>query len=490
METITTSAPANARVLVCAASADDLLRVRQCVSSDSMQCEDFLWGQGDLDRLGQADAVIVWVGQAAAPARKLLKHMRSQFSLLELPVLLLAQEATDDVFNLLAFANDFIFGAWAPYEVDVRLSKLLQVRGQFLETSALNLQLHRDLHDRSAKLKTLIENGLLMSATRDVSVLFRHALWEGKRLLNCDACSLYLVTPHKTLQFAMRTKSDTLPSNEIPLYHPDTGKPNEHYMSVYAALHGQSVVVDDVYRESRFDLSGTKAFDKATGYTTVSVLTVPMAARGGAASGVFQFINRKDPETHAVAAFPPAYIPLVEALAAQAAVTYENLQLLDERGRILDGLVHAMETVLVTPSVQATRHTDRVSALARMLAQAAHDSAQPPFADFCLPDDDAWNAALLHNHASVRWDAHAAPLVSRFVTMAGVIDMLTDFGQAHQQPRKLSEAIFVLHALKLRGLVDPDVFDLFLVSGAYAHYAEKFLHPEQRDAVDIQRYLG
>jgi hypothetical protein len=149
-----------------------------------------------------------------------------------------------------------------------------------------------------------------------------------------------------------------------------------------------------------------------------------------------------------------------------------------------------METVLVTPSAQATRHTDRVSALARMLAQAAHDSAQPPFADFCLPDDDAWNAALLHNHASVRWDAHAAPLVTRFVTMAGVIDMLTDFGQTHQQSRKLSEAIFVLHALKLRGLVDPDVFDLFLVSGAYAHYAEKFLHPEQRDAVDIQRYLG
>ena len=33
--------------------------------------------------------------------------------------------------------------------------------------------------------------------------------------------------------------------------------------------------------------------------------------------------------------------------------------------------------------------------------------------------------------------------------------------------------------------VDPDLFDLFLRSGAYLEYAEQFLRPEQIDKVDI-----
>jgi hypothetical protein len=38
--------------------------------------------------------------------------------------------------------------------------------------------------------------------------------------------------------------------------------------------------------------------------------------------------------------------------------------------------------------------------------------------------------------------------------------------------------------------VDPVLFDLFLTSGVYQRYAEKFLKPEQIDAVDIKKYLG
>ena len=32
--------------------------------------------------------------------------------------------------------------------------------------------------------------------------------------------------------------------------------------------------------------------------------------------------------------------------------------------------------------------------------------------------------------------------------------------------------------------IDPDLFDLFLRSGVYREYAERFLRPEQIDAVD------
>ena len=38
--------------------------------------------------------------------------------------------------------------------------------------------------------------------------------------------------------------------------------------------------------------------------------------------------------------------------------------------------------------------------------------------------------------------------------------------------------------------IDADLFDLFLTSGVYLTYAQRFLHPDQIDEVDIQAYLG
>jgi hypothetical protein len=37
--------------------------------------------------------------------------------------------------------------------------------------------------------------------------------------------------------------------------------------------------------------------------------------------------------------------------------------------------------------------------------------------------------------------------------------------------------------------VDPELFDLFLKSGVYLRYAERYCAPEQIDKVDIAPYL-
>jgi hypothetical protein len=38
--------------------------------------------------------------------------------------------------------------------------------------------------------------------------------------------------------------------------------------------------------------------------------------------------------------------------------------------------------------------------------------------------------------------------------------------------------------------IDADLFDLFLESGIFRQYAERFLDPAQIDAVDIRPYLS
>ena len=73
---------------------------------------------------------------------------------------------------------------------------------------------------------------------------------------------MYMVTEQQTLRFELRTRSDPLPSQQIPLYDEHTGRPNENFVSVYTVLHNRAVLIDDVYAESRFDLTGTRAFDR------------------------------------------------------------------------------------------------------------------------------------------------------------------------------------------------------------------------------------
>jgi hypothetical protein len=38
--------------------------------------------------------------------------------------------------------------------------------------------------------------------------------------------------------------------------------------------------------------------------------------------------------------------------------------------------------------------------------------------------------------------------------------------------------------------IDPELFDLFLTSGVYREYAQRFLSAEQIDAVDVAEYVG
>ncbi len=50
--------------------------------------------------------------------------------------------------------------------------------------------------------------------------------------------------------------------------------------------------------------------------------------------------------------------------------------------------------------------------------------------------------------------------------------------------------VMILAAMKTDHHIDADLFDLFLSSGVYLRYAEKFLASEQIDHVDIENHLS
>src|SRR5690606_17269315 len=126
---------------------------------------------------------------------------------------------------------------------------------------------------------------------------------------------------------SLRSKNDVLPAIEIPLTNSD-GLPNEQFVSTYVALHNKTILIDDVYQETRFDVSGTKRFDTESGYHSVSMLTVPLAPHNGEVIGVLQFINALDTKTGTVIPFSPRVVSFIEALASQSAVALENRNLI------------------------------------------------------------------------------------------------------------------------------------------------------------------
>ncbi|MEO5368330.1 MAG: hypothetical protein H7831_18630, partial [Magnetococcus sp. WYHC-3] len=67
---------------------------------------------------------------------------------------------------------------------------------------------------------------------------------------------------------------------------------------------------------------------------------------------------------------------------------------------------------------------------------------------------------------------------------------LTASDRPYKKAKTLSEAIRILSFMVKDKHIDADVFKLFLRSGAYRTYADKYLKPDQIDAVKVETYLS
>jgi HD-GYP domain-containing protein (c-di-GMP phosphodiesterase class II) len=79
---------------------------------------------------------------------------------------------------------------------------------------------------------------------------------------------------------------------------------------------------------------------------------------------------------------------------------------------------------------------------------------------------------------------------SRIMAIADIFEALTASDRPYKKAKTLSECIRILSFFKKDRHIDPVLFDLFLTSGVYRRYAERYLRPEQIDEVNIQPYLG
>lgn len=79
-------------------------------------------------------------------------------------------------------------------------------------------------------------------------------------------------------------------------------------------------------------------------------------------------------------------------------------------------------------------------------------------------------------------------VLARVMAVADVFEALTAGDRPYKRQMRLSEALAILARMRDDGHIDKDVFDLFLSTGVYRDYAERFLAPDQIDEIDLGRY--
>ena len=82
------------------------------------------------------------------------------------------------------------------------------------------------------------------------------------------------------------------------------------------------------------------------------------------------------------------------------------------------------------------------------------------------------------------------PLTARMMAIADIFEALTAADRPYKKGKTVSEALKIMSFMKRDQHIDPQLFELFLTSGVYRRYAERFLRPEQIDEVDIAQYLS
>jgi len=87
-------------------------------------------------------------------------------------------------------------------------------------------------------------------------------------------------------------------------------------------------------------------------------------------------------------------------------------------------------------------------------------------------------------------DATQLSIPARIMVLADIFEALTAADRPYKKPKTLSEAVKILSFMVKDQHIDGDLFRLFLSSGAYLRYAEKYLKPDQRDEVDVAKYLN
>ena len=295
----------------------------------------------------------------------------------------------------------------------LHLARAVKSVFRILEDRAVSARARRALDERTDEIRALVEVGIALAAERDPQKLLETILTRARGLTQADAGSLYLIEPGPkgdVLKF-LNAQNDSVnfefAEGTLPL--------DDSSIAGFVAGAGAPLNLPDVYRIApgapyRFD----PGFDRRYGYTSRSMLAVPMKTPQGRTIGVLQLLNRSRrvlPRGGGtgfmrteVVPFDDANVELAKSFAAQAAVAVENRRLTESIRRLFDGFVRASVTAIEQRDPTTSGHSERVALLSCGLAEVASRAERGPYAAFHIDREQLLElryAAVLHDFGKI-----------------------------------------------------------------------------------------
>jgi HD-GYP domain-containing protein (c-di-GMP phosphodiesterase class II) len=305
---------------------------------------------------------------------------------------------------------------------------------------------------RIQKLESILDVAKAMATQRELGVLLEHIVEHARKVVSADRGSIFLLDKEKNELWSKVAQG----SKEIRF-------PADKGIAGHVAQTKAPLNIPDAYADPRFN----QAFDKASGYRTRNMLTVPMLSTKEEVVGVLQVLNkdpgRQEAEGEQGAPGPPFDAEdeeMLLALGGQAAAAIENAILYDEINRLFEGFISASVVAIESRDPTTSGHSGRVATLTCGLAEIMDHLETGPFAAVKFDYDQMKEiryASLLHDFGKVGvrenvlvkadklYPGDLAVLLSRFDFIKRTIekDALERKVAAHEfsDPRELSAAL-------------------------------------------------
>ena len=147
------------------------------------------------------------------------------------------------------------------------------------------------------KLESLTSLGIELNRINDLDILLERILTKARQWVNADAGSIYICDEGK-LNFVYTqnvTMQKKLSKGEKLIYSTFSIPIDDKSIAGYVASTGQALNLADVYHlPPDVSYCFSSQFDDASGYKTISVLTIPLKTAKGDVLGILQIINAQD----------------------------------------------------------------------------------------------------------------------------------------------------------------------------------------------------
>lgn len=304
---------------------------------------------------------------------------------------------------------------WVPEDWPrIALEKTLKVATKELKHKTRIEQLEQNVALSKSQLRQVNQIGIALSAEKNLQRLLNLILEQGRKLLCCDAASLYLIDYQENRQRKLNFKLAQNGSVECP-FEEHSLQLDKTSIAGYAVLEDKELNIANVYAiNDSYPFQFNKTFDSRIGYRTISMLTAPMYNYNHRVVGVLQMINKKkeqdafltSPELAQkwVVEFSDNDLQLLRYLASQAAVAIENADLIEKTNNLFEGFVNASVTAIEQRDPTTSGHSFRVAELTTNLAIMTSRSSCERFKNISFDEKklrELRYASLLHDFGKV-----------------------------------------------------------------------------------------